>query len=230
MEQEERKRKEAFEIALRRREKEEKNLATKQKNEDLILERRKKLIEKYTHNEEKIKKQKDDNDKNIMNKHLDAANKREDTNDILSRYERLQELSRMRKVQQIEERNEKLEEMQRENERINTEKRILGNNLAERKKLLLSKVANILTTGNYKTKEDIYRKVFNDDELQALGYSMSKTISSHKSSNSKKLKSIKKALKTNKTDDGFFLTQGNSNTINGNKEQRMIIMAIYFKY
>jgi len=145
-----------------------------------------------------------------MNKHLDAANKREDTNDILSRYERLQELTRMRKVQQIEERNEKLEEMQREKERINTEKRILGNNLAERKKLLLSKVTNILTTGNFKTKEDIYRKVFNDEELEALGYATNKTIS-HKSS--KKLRTVKN-LKSNKTDDGFFVTQGNSNTIN----------------
>lgn len=53
MEQEERRKKEAIEISLKRKEKEEKNLATKQKNEELIIERRKRLIEKYTQSEEK---------------------------------------------------------------------------------------------------------------------------------------------------------------------------------
>ena len=60
--------------------------------------------------------------------------------------------------------------MQKEKEKITTQKRIMGNNLANRKKLLMDKVSNILTTGHFKTKEDIYRKVFNDDELQTLGY------------------------------------------------------------
>ena len=40
---------------------------TKRKNELLIQQRRDKLIEKYTQSEEKIKKQKEDNDKVLMN-------------------------------------------------------------------------------------------------------------------------------------------------------------------
>ena len=54
-------------------------------------------------------------------------------------------------------------DMQREKEKIYKQKRTLGNNLAERKKLLMDKVSTILTTGHFKTKEDIYRKVFNED-------------------------------------------------------------------
>ena len=175
-------------------------MATKQKNEELIIERRKRLIEKYTQSEEKIKKQKEDNDKNLMNKHLMNAIKREDTTENLTRYERKQELERQKKVQQLEERNERLEDMQREKERINKEKIMMGTNLAERKKLLLDKVSNILSSGNYKNKEDIYKKVFNDDELQTLGYTEAN------SNNNEKKKGT-----NNKTDDGFFVTQNNGN-------------------
>ena len=178
-------------------------MAKKQKNEELIIERRKKLIEKYTQSEEKIKKQKEDNDKNFMNKHLMNAIKREDTTENLNRYERKQELERQKKVQQLEERNERLEDMQREKERINKEKIIMGANLAERKKLLLDKVSNILSSGNYKNKEDIYKKVFNNDELQTLGYNENNT----NTKNNEK----KKATNNNKTDDGFFVTQNNGN-------------------
>jgi len=185
------------------------------------MERRKKLIEKYTQSEEKIKKQKEDNDKDLMNKYLMAAMKREDTAENLSRYERQQELERQKKVQKIEKRNEKMADMQREKEKIYNQKRTLGNNLAERKKLLMDKVSTILTTGHFKTKEDIYRKVFNEDELQTLGYNMNKTINSTKSNNEKKRESSKHVIdSSNKNEDGFFLTQGNN--INNNQENNEI--------
>ena len=58
--------------------------------------------------------------------------------------------------------------MQRKKERINKEKIMMGTKLTERKKLLLDKDQKILSSGNYKNKEDIYKKVFNDDELKAL--------------------------------------------------------------
>ncbi len=179
------------------------------------MQRRKKLIEKYTQSEEKIKKQKEDNDKDLMNKYLIAAMKREDTAENLSRYERQQELERQKKVQKIEERNEKMANMQREKEKINNQKRTLGNNLAERKKLLLDKVSTILSTGHYKTKEDIYKKVFNEDELQTLGYCTNKTISTVKSNHEKKKESSKHV--DNNNDDGFFLTQGNNINKENNK-------------
>ena len=80
----------------------------------------------------------------------------------------------------------------------------------------MDKVSTILTTGQYKTKEDIYRKVFNEDELQALGYNMNKTISSNKSN-----KSNKEKKSSHKNEEGFFLTQGNNIEV-GNKENNEI--------
>ena len=55
------------------------------------------MIEKYTQREEKIKKQKEDNDKSLMNNHLMNTIKREDTTENLNRYERKQELGRQKK-------------------------------------------------------------------------------------------------------------------------------------
>ena len=201
---------------------------TKRKNELLIQQRRDKLLEKYTQSEEKIKKQKEDNDKVLMKKNLLAAIKRDDTAENLSRYERQQELERKRKVEKIEQRSKRLDDMQKEKEKINLQKRIMGNNLIERKKLLLDKVSSILTAGNFKSKEDIYRKVFNEDELQTLGYSMNKTISSNNSRMKRNSKINKTEAndeeKNNKVEDGFFLTQGNNpneaNTIGVSKTHK----------
>ena len=193
----------------------------------MIQQRRDKLLEKYTQNEEKIKKQKEDNDKLLMTKHLLAAIKRDDTTENLSRYERQQELERKRKVEKIELRNKRMEDMQKEKEKISIQKRIMGNNLANRKKLLMDKVSTILTNGHFKSKEDIYRKVFNEEELQTLGYSMNKTITSNNNSRMKRASKIIKTEvndeeKNNKNDDGFFLTQGNNeaNTIGVSKNNR----------
>ena len=111
-------------------------------------------------------------------------------------------------------------DMQREKEKIYNQKRTLGNNLAERKKLLMDKVSNILSTGHFKTKEDIYRKVFNEDELQTLGYNMNKTINNN-INDPKKIESSKHVTEeSNKKEEGFFLTQGN-NINNENKDKNV---------
>ena len=205
--QEERRKKEANEILNKRKEKEEKNLLTKQKNEELIMLRRRQLIDKYTNSEEKIRKQKEDNNRGLMTKYLLAAMKREDTAENLTRYERQRELERLKKVMKIEKRNKRLDNIQLEKEKISEQKRTLGNSLAQRKKLLLDKVTNILTTGKYKTKEDIYKKVFNEEELNTLGYS--KKNSTEKNSTKKRL-STKEGTNNIKNENGFFLTQGNN--------------------
>ncbi len=75
-----------------------------------------------------------------MTKHLLAAIKRDDTAENLSRYELQQELERKRKVERIKLRNKRMEDMQKEKDKITMQKRIICNNLANRKKLLMDKV------------------------------------------------------------------------------------------
>ena len=197
LKQEERKKKELHELSQKRKEKEEKNILTRQKNAELIMNRKKKLIEKFSHSAERIKKQKEDNDKEITNKYLLAAMKREDTFDNLLRFEKMREIKRQNQVKQIEKRAEKFENFHNQKERIKSTKKQLGTNLTLRKRLLKDKVSSILFSGKYNSKEDIYKKVFNEDELQTLGR------------NNKK-KAI--SMNATKNENGFFVTQTNNIT------------------
>ena len=155
-------------MSEKRKEKEYKNYLIKIKNDELIEERRQKLINKYNKREEKIKKQKKKNEKKISEKYLEIAIKREDTSKNLTRYERQIEFQRQKKLDFMDKRNERLINIQKQKEEINYKKRQLSQNVSKRKSELLKKAKIILTSGNFKSKDDIYQKVFNDEELGFL--------------------------------------------------------------
>ena len=201
LKQEERKKQELLELSMRRKDKEEKNILTKQKNEELIMNRRKKLIEKFSHSEERIKKQKEDNDKELTNKHLLAAMKREDTLDNLERFEKMREVKRLNQIKKIKQRNEQIENFHNEKERIKSTKKKLGTDLTLRKKSLKSKVSDILMNGKYKSKEDIYKQVFNEDELNTL--EQNNVINTNINKNGA-------TMNNTRNEEGFFVTQPNN--------------------
>ena len=170
------------------------------------MNRRKQLIEKFSHSEEKIKKQKDENEKEITNKYLLAAMKREDTLDNLHRFEKLKEIKRLNQLEKMKQKSERFESFHNEKERIKSTKKQLGTNLTLRKKTLKDKVSSILNTGKYSSKEDIYKKVFNEEELNTIGKNNVKENNENKKANT---------MNNTKNDEGFFLTQPN-NVINQN--------------
>ena len=128
--------------------------------------------------------------------------KREDTLNNLERFEKMKEIKRLNQVKKIEKRTEQLESFHNKRERIKSTKKQLGTNLTLRKKALKSKVSSILLTGKYKSKEDIYKQVFNEDELNLLTQNNDK-------------KNFSTTMNNIENDDGFFLTQQN-NIINDN--------------
>ena len=132
--------------------------------------------------------------------------KREDADVNLNRHERQQELERLKKVEMIELRDERMIEIKRQKEEINNQKKELSTNLAKRKKALLDKVNGILLSGDYRTKEDIYKRVFNDEELKILGYF---DKDNDENIETKKNKTCANFHHNNQKDkDMFFLTQG----------------------
>ena len=164
---------------------------------------------KYLKSEEKIKKQKKENEKKISEKFLELAIKREDTCKNLIRHERQQELERQKKLNFIDKRNERWIELQKQKDEINFQKKILSQNVSKRKIELLKKVRNILTSGNFQSKDDIYKKVFNDEELDMF-------------MDVKHKKLINKNIKIKSEDYGndFFLTQnGTKNNDKNNQEK-----------
>ena len=169
-----------------------------------------KLIEKSNQRDERIKKQKEENYKELNKKYLANAMSREDAADNLLRHERKKELERKKKLELIEERNEKLEKKRQLKKQVNLKQRQLSNNLDKRKNELLNQLNYILSTGKYQTREEIYAQVFDEDELKALGQTSS-NVKTEK--NEKKYERADLISGSDNGEDDFFLTQGGVNDI-----------------
>ena len=104
----------------------------------------------------------------MTSKFLQQTIRQEDSNENVSRYEKQMEYAKQKKLEQIKERERRLAEMQRQKLEIAEEKRRLQEQLKERKEKMLKKVNEIIQSGNYKSKEEIYQKIFTEDELSEL--------------------------------------------------------------
>ena len=169
----------------------------KKKNAEMVEERRKKILDRYLETEERIKKQKDENNKETLNKFLTIAMKREDTVSNLERFERQQEFERQKKINKLLNREKRLSNLQKQKTEISIKKKELSKNLANRKKELIGKANNILMSGEYNNVDEIFKKVFNEEELN--------TIYNHESAEDQKPKTENNNEENN--GGGFFTTQ-----------------------
>ena len=185
-------------------------------------ERKKELLEKINENDKRIQKQKEENQKEINNKLLEKAMKDEDVSDSLEMFELQMEFQKKKKIKEMKERDKRLEQLQNDKIRINLMKKKLNEDLENRKNILKKKVEHILSNRTFYKREDIYKKVFNEDELSEIQknspqdneteYSYQKSIndSKRKENDNKQIKkNINEENNENTTDDNeFFLTQG----------------------
>ena len=163
----------------------------------------KKILDKYLETEERIKKQKDENNKELLNKYLTIAMKREDTVSNLERFERQQEFERQRKINKLLKKEKRLSDLQKQKTEINLKKKELSVNLANRKKELIGKANTILMSGEYNNVDEIFKKVFNEEELN--------TIYNHYSEENKEIKDENIEKNNNEENSGgFFTTQQQS--------------------
>ena len=119
--------------------------------------------------------------------------KEEDISESLGRFEKQKEYKKKKKIEEMEKRDLRLAKMKEERIKINEKKRKLNEDLQARKIILRNKVNNILESGNYKTKNDIYQKVFSEEELNEI----KKMSNDDENENQKE----------EKKDEDFFLTQ-----------------------
>ena len=94
--------------------------------------------------------------------------KNEDIEDSLQMFDKQKQFEKQQKINEMEERDKRLEKMQKDKIKINLMKKKLNDDLQTRKIFLKNKVNNILTSGNYNNKDDIYKKVFSEDELSQM--------------------------------------------------------------
>ena len=175
----------------------------KKKNAEIVEKRRQLILDKYLETEDRIKKQKNENHKEMLNKYLTIAMKREDTVNNLERFERQQEFERQRKINRLLKKDKKLSELQKQKTEINVKKKELSQNLSNRKKELMKKANSILLSGEYNNVDEIFKKVFNEDELNAIYNNNNENID--KASKKEENNNTEKANDLNK--DEFFTTQ-----------------------
>ena len=122
--------------------------------------------------------------------------KEEDINESLERFEKQQQYQKQKKIEEMEKRDKRLAKMKEDKIKINEKKKQLNEDLQARKIALRNKVTNILESGKYKDKNDIYQKVFSEEELNEIKKSNEDEVQSYKEEEEKK-------------DSDFFLTQDN---------------------
>ena len=113
----------------------------------------------------------------------------------------------------MEKRDLRLAKMKEERIKINEKKRKLNDDLQARKIVLRNKVNNILESGNYKTKNDIYQKVFSEEELNEI----KKMSNDDENENQKE----------EKKDEDFFLTQDKND--NKSKKKLKVKLLVILK-
>jgi hypothetical protein len=143
-------------------------LEKKKKNEQMIENRKKRILDKYVLTEARIQKQKEENDKELMNKHLENAMKREDTIANLRRFERQKEFEREKKILTMIKKEKRLAEFKKQKTQINLQKIQLSKELSDRRQVLIGKANKILLSGDYSNVNEIFSKVFNKDEMELL--------------------------------------------------------------
>ena len=167
-EQEEKRKKEALERQKKLEEQEKKYNETKMKNESLIEKRRKELLKKFTENEKKTEKQKEEKHRLMTERLFEKSIHREDNSYNVERYNKQLEYRKMLKLEEIEERQRRIAEIQRQKLEMAEAKRQQQEELKLRKTRMLSEVNILLRSGGYKSKEEIYQKVFSEEELREI--------------------------------------------------------------
>ena len=109
--------------------------------------------------------------------------KREDNVSNLERFERQQEFERQKKINKLLKKEKRLLDLQKQKTEINVKKKELSQSLSNRKKELIGKANTILMSGEYSNVDEIFKKVFNEEELN--------TIYNHYSEENKKIKDEK---------------------------------------
>ena len=188
-----------------------------------MQEKKKQLLEKFSENDKRIQKQKDENEKNINDKNLEKQMKQEDISDSLQMFENQLEFKKQQKLNEMDERDKRLEKMHQDKIKINIKKRKLNDDLQARKIVLRNKVNNILASGNYNDKDDIYKKVFSEEELKQIQKNLppeekekeEKNNEEKKEDENKNNKVKMKKINTedaqkNKEDQELFVTQANN--------------------
>ena len=137
---------------------------TRDKHERQIEENKKRLLSKIENTDERIKKQRQEQEQKCQKKYNKIFMMREDRKIRVVQNDKIQNFERLQKMEQINARMEKIEEMKREKNLLDEERRKMENEMNNKKEAMMGRLRKIIKSDEYFTKEEIIDYVFNDNK------------------------------------------------------------------
>ena len=150
-------------ITEKMKDKEERSLECMKRNAELEENKIKNIIEKSFQTEQKVKKQLNLKTLETKNKHLYLELLRKDNMENLKRIEKKKEYDREKIILKMMDKERKFQEIQNQKKKNIDRIKSLNREMTAKKMILLKRTRELLQSGKYRNKKDIFEKVFNNE-------------------------------------------------------------------
>ena len=150
-------------ITEKMKDKEERSLECMKRNAELEENKIKNIIEKSFQTEQKVKKQLNLKNLETKNKHLYLELLRKDNMENLRRIEKKKEYDREKIILKMMDKDRKLQEIQNQKKKNIDRIKSLNREMTAKKMILLKRAREMVQSGKYRNKKDIFEKVFNNE-------------------------------------------------------------------
>ena len=150
-------------ITEKMKDKEERSLECMKRNAELEENKIKNIIEKSFQTEQKVKKQLNLKTLETKNKHLYLELLRKDNMENLKRIEKKKEYDREKIILKMMDKDRKLQEIQNQKKKNIDRIKSLNREMTAQKMILLKRAREMVQSGKYRNKKDIFEKVFNNE-------------------------------------------------------------------
>ena len=135
---------------------------TRDKHEKQIEDNKKRLMSKIENTDERIKKQKLEQEHESQKKYNRIYMMREDRKIRVVQNEKIQNFERKQKMEKINERMERIEDMKREKYLLDEERRKIENEMNNKKVVMMDRLRKVMKSDEHFTKDEIIDYVFHD--------------------------------------------------------------------
>ena len=144
-------------------EKERKCIEARLRNERLVEEERKKILLKIASSDDKIKKQRDVNNRLHMERYIESSMRKDDIEDNILEKEKAMEFRRLQRLYDLEEKNKRVEDMKLQKLELYEQRRKMNREMQKHKEKMLGKFDYLMKNSKSKTKEEIMKELFDED-------------------------------------------------------------------
>ena len=139
---------------------------------EYLNEKRKKCIFHLVKTEKRVNSLKENNEKLLQKKKLDDMIKKDNINNQLKEFEKETHYRNTLYLKKLKEKSIRIDEMKKKQKEIFEQAKKLKDNLRNKKLNMIRNTEKIFESGKFKSKDDIYNKIFSSHDLSILSNSI----------------------------------------------------------